>query len=142
MQMCNRKMFIPNIDEKAPVWAIQIIIWSDASGGSLVSHGHGAGCVIFPSFGKLYDGKRMDRKLTDLELFGQLIGICAGSEMLRNQTAVGKVDNPGSVQIFGKGYSTSCNFEIRLVPRAILKWIDNCILGEGKLDLRIYSKDT
>jgi hypothetical protein len=118
LQMCNKKMYIPNIDERAPVWAIPI--WSDAAGGSLVSHGHGAGCVIFPSFwvyvswgmrinaGKLFDGKRMDRKLSALELFGQLIGICAGSEMLINQTAVGKVDNSGSVQIFGKGYSTSC----------------------------------
>jgi hypothetical protein len=37
--MCNRKMYIPNIDEKAPVWAFSI--WSDAAGGSL---------VIFPSF--------------------------------------------------------------------------------------------
>ena len=115
LQMCNRKMFIPNIDEKAPVWAIQIIIWSDASGGSLVSHGHGAGCVIFPSFGKLYDGKRMDRNLSALELFGQLIGVCAGSEMLRNQTTVGKVDNSGSFQIFGKGYSTSCKLSNTLV---------------------------
>ena len=58
--------------------------------------------------GKLYDGKRMDRNLSALELFGQLIGICAGSEMLRNQTAVGKLDNSGPVQIFKKGYSTSC----------------------------------
>ena len=70
LQMCNRKMFIPNIE----VWAIPI--WSDAAGGSLVSYGHGAGCVIFPSFcvyvplgmkinaGKQYDGKRMDRKLS------------------------------------------------------------------------------
>jgi hypothetical protein len=48
LQMCNVKMYIPNIDEKAPVWAIPI--WSDAAGGSLVSHGHRAGCVIFPSF--------------------------------------------------------------------------------------------
>ena len=85
-----------------------------------MSHGHGVGCAIFPSFwvfvpwgmkintGKLYDGKRMDRNLSALELFGQLIGICAGSEMLRNQTAVGKLDNSGPVQIFKKGYSTSC----------------------------------
>ena len=52
--------------------------------------------------GKLYDGKRMDRKLSALELFGQLIGICAGGEMLRNQPAAGKVDNSGSVQSFEK----------------------------------------
>ena len=65
--------------------------------------------------GKLFDGKRMDRKLSALELFGQLIGICAGSEMLRNQTAVGKVDNLGSVQFFGKGYSTSCKLSNTLV---------------------------
>ena len=88
----------------------------------------------------------MDRKLSALELFGQLIGICAGSEMLRNQTAVGKVDNPGSVQIFGKGYSTSCNFEIRLVPRAILKWIDNAcegiLLGQKILILHIRGRET
>ena len=30
LQMCNKKMYTPNIDEKAPVWAIPI--WSDAAG--------------------------------------------------------------------------------------------------------------
>ena len=100
--------------KKAPVWAIPI--WSDAAGRSLVSHGNGAGCVIFPSFwtyvawgkrinpGEMFFGKRMDRKLSALELVGQLIGICAGSHILRNQVAVGRVDNAGSVRIFEKGY--------------------------------------
>jgi hypothetical protein len=121
LQMCNRKMYIPNIGEKAPVWSISI--WSDATGGSLVSHGHGAGFVswVYVSWvmkinaGKLFDGKRMDRKLSALELVGQLIGICAGSEMPRNQTALAKVDNAGSVQIFEKGYSTSCKLSNTLV---------------------------
>ena len=40
------------------------------------------------------------------ELSGQLIGICAGSHILGNQTAVGHVDNAGSVRIFEKGCST------------------------------------
>ena len=74
LQMCNKMMPIPDLDEKAPVWAIPI--WSDAAGGSLVSHGNDAGCVIFPSFwtyvawrkrinsGKMFFGKRMDRKLS------------------------------------------------------------------------------
>ena len=47
LQMCNKMMPIPDLDEKGPVWAIPI--WSDAAGGSLVSHGNGAGCIIFPS---------------------------------------------------------------------------------------------
>ena len=125
LQMCNKKMPIPDLDEKAPVWAIPI--WSDAAGGSLVSHGHGAGCVIFPTFwtyapwgkrinsGRVFEGKRLDRKLSALELSGQLIGICAGSHILRNQTAVGRVDNAGSVRIFEKGYSTSCKLSNTLV---------------------------
>ena len=35
LQMCNKMMPIPDLDEKGPVWAIPI--WSDAAGGSLVS---------------------------------------------------------------------------------------------------------
>ena len=82
-------MPIPDLDKKAPVWAIPI--WSDAAGGSLVSHGHGAGCVIFPTFwtyapwgkrinsGRVFEGKRLDRKLSALELSGQLIGICSAT---------------------------------------------------------------
>ena len=57
----------------------------------------------------------MDRKLSALELVGQLIGICAGSHILRNQVAVGRVDNAGSVRIFEKGYSTSCKLSNTLV---------------------------
>ena len=125
LQLCNKRMSIPSLDERAPSWAIQI--WSDAAGGSLRSHGHGAGCVILPSLwtyvpwakninsGKLYKGRRLDRKLSALELFAQLSGICAGSTILRNQTAVGFVDNAGSVRIYEKGYSTSCGLSNTLV---------------------------
>ena len=125
LKMCNGRMSIPNLERKSPVWATPI--WSDAAGGSLVLHGQGAGCIIFPSFwvyvpwggrinaGKLFEGKRLDRKLSALELVGQLIGICAGSELLRNTTAVGKVDNAGSVEIYEKGYSTSCSLSNILV---------------------------
>ena len=125
LQMSNRLMPIPDLNERAPVWSIPI--WSDAAGGSLVTHGLGAGCVIYPAFwtyvpwgkrinsGEFFDGKRMDRKLSALELFGQLIGICAGGHILRNHTAVGRVDNAGSVRIFEKGYSTSCKLSNTLV---------------------------
>ena len=43
------------------------------------------------------------------------VGICAASHLLRNQTAVGRVDNAGSVRIFDKGYSTSCKLSNTLV---------------------------
>ena len=46
--------------------------------------------------------------------------------MLRNQTAVGKVDNSGSVQIFGKNYSTSCKLSNTLV-----KTIHQCMFKQG-----------
>ena len=41
----------------------------------------------------------MDRQLSALELSGKLIRICAESRILRNQTAVGHVDNADSVRI-------------------------------------------
>ena len=41
---------------------------------------------------EFWDGKRLDRKFSALELFGQLIGLCAGGHILRNRTVVGRVD--------------------------------------------------
>ena len=117
--MADKMLFLHMNNHMMP-----LCIWSEAAGGSLVSHGNGAGCVIFPSFwtyvawgkrinsGEMFFGKRMDRKLSALELVGQLIGICAGSHILRNQVAVGRVDNAGSVRIFEKGYSILANFQM------------------------------
>ena len=50
-----------------------------------------------------------------IKLTGQLIVICARNHILRNKTAVGRVDNAGSVRIFKKGYSTSCKLWNTLV---------------------------
>ena len=36
--------------------------------------------------GRFFEGERLDRKLSALELTGQLIGICAGSHILRNMS--------------------------------------------------------
>ena len=57
----------------------------------------------------------MDRQLSALELSGKLIRICAGSRILRNQTAVGHVDNADSVRIFEKGCSSYCKLSNMLV---------------------------
>jgi hypothetical protein len=55
------------------------------------------------------DGKRFSRKLSALELVGPLICVSAGRELCRLNPVRIWVDNAGSVSIFKKGYSTTCD---------------------------------
>ena len=57
----------------------------------------------------------MSRKLSPLELVGPLAVVCGGYTMLRGQPLKIYVDNAGSVEIWKKGYSTSCALSTTLV---------------------------
>lgn len=104
--------------DRFPAWTFEF--HTDASGGSTLSSGHGTGGVGGPfwfivPWGKRInsgmraaDGKRLNRKLSALELIGPLICISAGRQFCRLRPVRVWVDNAGSVGIWKKGYSTSC----------------------------------
>ena len=69
LQMCNRKMPRPDLDEKAPVWVIPI--WSDAAGAHWYPMGMVQDVLYFHPYGgkgSILEGERLDRKLSALEL--------------------------------------------------------------------------
>jgi hypothetical protein len=102
-----------------PAWTVEF--HTDAAGGSLLSPGHGTGGCSGPfwfyvPWGRRIncgmrgaDGKRFSRKLSALELVGPLICVSAGRELCRLNPVRIWVDNAGSVSIFKKGYSTTCD---------------------------------
>ena len=67
------------------------------------------------SNGMTESGKRLGRKLSALELVGPLALLCGAAEKIRGQAVKIMVDNAGSVAIFRKGYSTSCELSSTLV---------------------------
>jgi hypothetical protein len=102
----------------SPAWTIEY--YTDASGGSALSAGHGTGGIrddfwfMVPwspkinSGAKFSDGRRLCRKLSALELVGPLICISSDLEHCRGMPVRIWVDNCGSVAIWRKGYSTRC----------------------------------
>jgi hypothetical protein len=54
------------------------------------------------------DEKKLSRKLSALELVGPLICVAANFKYCKGQAVCIWVDNAGSVKIWEKGYSTSC----------------------------------
>lgn len=106
-------------------WATEF--WTDAAGGSLNEVGHGCGGVghqfwFFLPWGykinagvKSADGKKLSRKLSALELIGPLVCLVANPDRCRSQNVRIWVDNIGSVQIWKKGYSSSCELCTTLV---------------------------
>ena len=102
--------------------------WTDAAGGSLTKVGHGLGGVIPPHLWFYLpwpqcvnkntpnsEGIKFSRKLTCLELCGPLVTLCAAPDMFRNTDLVVYVDNQGSVDIWRKGFSTSCFYSYTVV---------------------------
>ena len=65
--------------------------------------------------GRSETGKRLGRKLSALELVGPLALLCGAPEKVRGQAVKIMVDNAGSVAIWRKGYSTSCELSSTLV---------------------------
>jgi len=106
--------------------------FTDASGGSELSLGHGTGGIggsfwfMVPWGHKINggvraaDGRKLNRKLSALELVGPLI--CIASDY---QTNAGKpvriwVDNAGSIGVWRRGYGTRCalcNTLVRAIGR-------------------------
>jgi hypothetical protein len=111
-----------------PAWTLEY--FTDASGGSALSSGHGTGGIgggfwfMVPwgqrinSGAKHTDGRRLCRKMSALELVGPLICVSADQENCRGKPVQIWVDNAGSVAIWRKGYSTKCGLCTTLV-RAI-----------------------
>ena len=118
LRACNGKVAIPDPDARLPAWAWDI--YTDAAGGSLDGSGRGVGAVS--TFGWVQlpwghkinsgadtgDGRKFDRVMSALELFGPLLALGAGARHLQGRPARFWVDNAASVYIYNKGYSTSC----------------------------------
>lgn len=117
LKTTNRVTSIP-APERFPAWTFEF--YTDASGGSDTSKGHGTGGVappfwFFAPWGRKInsgmraaDGKRIGRKLSALELVGPLICVSAGRQYCRRAPVRIWVDNSGSIGIWRKGYSTNC----------------------------------
>jgi hypothetical protein len=102
-----------------PTWTREY--FTDAAGGTSSSWGHGSGGVahgfwymlpwgrVINSGVRAPDGRRISRKLSALELVGPLVCIAAGFRECRGKPVRIWVDNSGSIDIYRKGYSPSCD---------------------------------
>jgi hypothetical protein len=110
-----------------PLPASATEFYTDAAGGSMLSIGQGTG-GIGPNFWfmvpwgrkinssmRAADGKQLRKKLSALELVGPLICVAAGAAICRGRPVRIWVDNAGSVAIWRKGYSSSCDLCTTLV---------------------------
>ena len=107
-----------------PSWTFEF--FTDAAGGSTNSIGHGSGGIaqgfwFMLPWGRAVnsgvrgpDGRRISRKLSALELVGPLVCVAAGAHLCRDRPVRIWVDNSGSVCIFKKGYSTTCQLSSTL----------------------------
>ena len=116
----HRSPIVRPVQEISPV---AIRAWTDAAGGSAGKIGQGLGGIIpprmwyylpWPAWINLNkpnsDGVRFGRKLTCLEICGPLVMLACAPDMCRNTELVSYVDNQGSVDIWRKGFSTSCKY--------------------------------
>jgi hypothetical protein len=135
---------IPRPEHCLPAWATEF--YTDAAAGSMDSIGRGCGglsgnwwfYVPWPwkiNCGvKAADGKKLSRKLSALELVGPLICVAAAAEKCRDQPVKICVDNVGSVKIWKKGYSSSCELCSALVTAtATVTAALGCQLGIEKI---------
>ena len=125
LQVCSGRVQIPNLDLGMPTWTIEI--FTDAAGGSCRDLAHGVGVVstnfwtVLPWGAPINkgwdtgDGRKLDRIMSALELFGPLLAISAAHRFCRGATIRFWVDNSGSVYIWKKGYSSSCKFSTVIV---------------------------
>ena len=126
IQACSGRVKIPDPDALPPTWAIDM--YTDASGGGFGSDrrrtGRGVGALSVGWWAYIpwstticngpmgEDGRRLNRKMSALELVGPLLVISAGFQ--QNSVRVW-VDNAGSVGIWKKGYSTTCYLSTTIV---------------------------
>jgi hypothetical protein len=111
--------------EMFPAWTVEF--YTDAAGGSLSTSGNGTGghggdFWFYIPWGRRIncgmrgqDGKRFSRKLSALELVGPLVCLAAARQRCKRKPVRIWVDNSGSVGIWKKGYSTTCQLCTTLV---------------------------
>ena len=122
---CAWRLPLPDPDRTVPAWAKDA--YTDAAGGSIITKGVGSGVIvdnwwtylpwsdIINQGGVENRGKRLRSKLSALELVGPLLVVCCNTEELRGKPIQVHVDNSGSVEIWRKGYSSSCDLSTTLV---------------------------
>ena len=125
LQVCDGRGTLRNPDSTLPPWAVDV--YTDASGGSGRSLGHGAGAVTqcwwsYVPWSKAINlghtgpnGKSLARSMSALELVGPLLAISSGYAWSKNNSVRIWVDNAGSVFIWKKGYSNCCDLSTTLV---------------------------
>lgn len=125
LQVCAGRGTLPDPDASLPPWAVDV--YTDAAGGSSRSTGHGAGVVTqcwwaFVPWSKAINlgrlgpnNKSLARSMSALELVGPLLAISSGYSWCKNTAVRIWVDNAGSVFIWKKGYSNSCDLSTTLV---------------------------
>jgi hypothetical protein len=125
LKVTDRVTAIPPPAMTFPAWTLEY--YTDASGGSSQSLGHGTGGIggkfwFLVPWGKKInsgikdtDGKRLSRKLSALELVGPLICVSADQATCANRPVRIWFDNSGSVAVWRKGYSTRCQLCTTLV---------------------------
>ena len=122
-------MAIPDPDAKLPTWAWDV--YTDASGGGFdlsgLRTGRGVGAVApgwwayvpwsvrICSGPIMADGRRLNRKMSALELIGPLLVISCGFKECKGRPVRIWVDNVGSVAIWKKGYSNHCSLSSTIV---------------------------
>ena len=115
---------IPADLSAVPAWSREF--FTDAAGGSVATVGLGCGCVSLDwwfylpwgrkiNSGVAYLGRKLSSKMSALELVGPLVCVAADPDMVRGVPVRIWVDNIGSVKIWKKGYSNSCNLCTTLV---------------------------
>ena len=119
------------VDPDRGISPLAVKAFTDASGGSYHSVGNGLGGVIPPNIWfyfnwpenvqknwKNVDGIGFRSKLTCLESLGALVAVCVGHSRIRNGALEVFVDNQGTVDIAGKGFSTSDPYSYTVVKAA------------------------
>ena len=125
VSLSYKKLRYPDPDSTLPAWAL--VGYTDAAGGTALAMGAGCGAVLQEEWVYIpwseaingaavtEKGTRIGRKLSALELIGPLALIVAAPDKVRGKPIRIMVDNMGSVIIWQKGYSTSCELSSTLV---------------------------
>ena len=118
LQVCAHRTRYPDPDLCLPARAKEA--YTDAAGGTSLTLGAGCGAILdgwwsyiaWSSFingeGTARGGRRVRNKLSALELVGPLHIVSGAYSDIRGKPLRIYVDNGGSVEIWKKGYSTSC----------------------------------
>jgi len=143
---CANRTAIPEYETRLPVWALEA--HCDAAGGTLEELGRGSGGVCGADWYYVpwskginsgeyrFEGKKIGRKLSALELVGALVLVATLADKFRRQPVKIFIDNAGSVGIWKKGYSNQCQ-----LCNTIVIAVSTICAGLGcRLDIRKVSR--